>query len=68
MSMNYVKFFVFFLLLFYAFTHPVVGQIQYILIVIVTDEFTKLGSKNDFMKIFNHMLIIYRNIFFYLAV
>ena len=68
MSMNSVKFFVFFLLLFYAFTGAVVGQIPPILIVIVTDEFTKLGSKNDFMKIFNHMLIIYRNIFFYLAV
>lgn len=68
MSMNPVKFFVFFLLLFYAFTLTVVGQIHPILIVLVTDEFTKLGSKNDFMKIFNHMLIIYRNIFFYLAV
>lgn len=68
MSINSVKFFVFFLLLFYAFTRPVVGQIHPILIVLVTDEFTKLGSKNDFMKIFNHMLIIYRNIFFYLAV
>lgn len=68
MSMNSVKFFVFFLLLFYAFTGTVVGQIHLILIVIVTDEFTKLGSKNDFMKIFNHMLIIYRNRFFYLAV
>lgn len=68
MSINSVKFFVFFLLLFYAFTLTVVGQRSLIHIVFVTDEFTKLGSKNDFIEIFNHMLIVYKNIFFYLAV
>ena len=68
MGMNVIKFLVFFLLLFYAFTRTVVGQIPSIHIVFVTTEFTKLGSKNDFIEIFNHMLIIYRNIFFYLAI